>query len=153
MNSMTVWIIGNLVRDPEMKRKGDTAYTRFGVVSTDYTRQPDGTTRARATFIWMVAFHSVAKQIVRRGRVGDQIFARGRIINTSWLHQGKRRNGYSFICDDVKFGRPGRAKREAVARVGREGLSVDGDAQTADHSFAVVSAEGGAVDQTLLSNP
>ena len=146
MQSMTVWVIGHLIRDPEVRKKGDTAYTRFGLVSTDYSRQADGTTRERVTRIWMVAFKSVGEFIGRYGKVGDQLFVRGRIINTSYLQEGKRRNSYSFICDDVKFGNPGRAKREAFARGNQERLSSDWDADTGEQPCAAVSADSGGVD-------
>jgi single-stranded DNA-binding protein len=131
-----------------VRKKGETAYTRFGLVSTDYSRQADGTTRERVTRIWMVAFKSVGEFIGRYGKVGDQLFVRGRIINTSYLQEGKRRHSYSFMCDDVKFGNPGRAKREAFARLGREGRSADGDVKTAEYAFAAHNADRRAVEST-----
>ena len=117
MNSFVLHAIGNLAKDPEVGIKGGKAYTRLCLVGNDYAgKDEDGDAREATTTIWMVAFGSIGDAIAKNSRKGDQLFVYGHIRSNNWKKDGEMQYDHSFIVDGFRFGAPGRAKREQLAR-------------------------------------
>jgi len=124
MNSFTVTAIGNLVKDPELEIKGDTAYTRFCLVGNDYAGKDDmGNVRESVTSLWFVAFENLGEAIAKNARKGDQLIIQAQIRSNNWTDKdGEKQYDHSFVVQNFRFGAPGRVKREQLAarREGRD---------------------------------
>jgi len=114
MNSFTLSAIGNLARNPDLVAKGDTLYTRFCLVGSDYGgRDEEGSAREVVTSLWFVAFGVMGEALAKNARKGDQLIVRARVRSNNWTDkQGERQYDHSFIVEGFRFGAPGKAKRE-----------------------------------------
>jgi single-strand DNA-binding protein len=118
MNSFTVTAVGNLAKNPELTVKGDTTYTRFCLVGNDYGgKDEQGNVREVVTSLWFVAFESMGEAIAKNARKGDQIILQAQIRSNNWTDkEGEKQYDYSFVVQNFRFGAPGKAKREELAR-------------------------------------
>jgi single-strand DNA-binding protein len=118
MNSFTVTAVGNLAKNPELTVKGDTTYTRFCLVGNDYGgKDEQGNVREVVTSLWFVAFESLGEAIAKNARKGDQLVLQAQIRSNNWTDkEGEKQYDYSFVVQNFRFGAPGRAKREELAR-------------------------------------
>ena len=118
MHSFNLTAVGNLAKNPELNVKGDTAFTRFCLVGNDYAgKTEDGTTREVVTSLYFVAFGGLGETIARNVRKGDQLIVQAHIKADNWTDkEGDLQYDHSFITDSFRFGAPGKAKREELAR-------------------------------------
>jgi single-strand DNA-binding protein len=118
MNSFNLTAVGNLAKNPELAVKGDTTYTRFCLVGNDYAgKDEQGNTREVTTSLWFVAFESLGEAIAKNARKGDQLIVQAQIRSNNWTDKdGEKQYDYSFVVQNFRFGAPGRAKREELAR-------------------------------------
>ncbi|HMK86741.1 MAG TPA: single-stranded DNA-binding protein [Steroidobacteraceae bacterium] len=118
MHSFTVTAIGNLAKNPELAVKGDTTYTRFCLVGNDYAGKDDhGNSRELTTSLWFVAFEALGETIAKNARKGDQLIVQAQIRANNWTDkEGEKQYDHSFVVQNFRFGAPGRAKREELAR-------------------------------------
>ncbi len=118
MNSFTVIAVGNLAKNPELAVKGDVSYTRICLVGNDYAgKDEDGKVREAATSVWFVAFETLGEVIAKNARKGDQLIVHAQIRANNWTDRdGEKQYDHSFVIQSFKFGAPGRAKREELAR-------------------------------------
>jgi len=118
MNSFTVTAVGNLAKDPELGYKGDTTYTRICLVGNDYAgKDEQGNAREEATSLWFVAFESLGEVIAKNARKGDQLIIQAQIRANNWTDkEGEKHYDHSYVIQNFKFGAPGKAKREELAR-------------------------------------
>jgi single-strand DNA-binding protein len=118
MNSFSVTAVGNLAKNPELSVKGDTTYTRICLVGNDYAGKDDqGNAREAVTSLWFVAFESLGEAIAKNARKGDQLILQAQIRSNNWTDKdGEKQYDYSFIVQSFRFGAPGKAKREELAR-------------------------------------
>lgn len=121
MHSFTVTAIGNLAKNPELAVKGETTYTRFCLVGNDYAGKDEhGNAREAVTSLWFVAFEGLGETIAHNARKGDQLIVQAQIRANNWTDaDGEKQYDHSFVAQSFRFGAPGRAKREELAR--REG--------------------------------
>jgi single-strand DNA-binding protein len=121
MNSFTLTAVGNLARNPELTAKGDVTYARFCLVGNDYAGRDDsGNNREVTTALWFVAFEDLGEAIAKNVRKGDQLIVLAHVRSNNWTDKdGEKQYDYSFVVEGFKFGAPGKAKREELAR--REG--------------------------------
>ena len=114
MNSFTLTAVGQLARNPELVARGDTAYTRFCLVGTDYAGKDDeGAAREVVTSLWFVAFGALGEAVARHSRKGDQLIVEARVRASIWTDkQGDKQYDHSFVVQGFRFGAPGRMKRE-----------------------------------------
>lgn len=114
MNSFTLTAVGNLARNPEAVAKGDTSYTRFCLLGTDYAGKDDeGASREIVTSLWFVAFGPLAESIVHHARKGDQLIVEARVRANVWTDkQGEKQYDHDFVVQGFRFGAPGKIKRE-----------------------------------------
>ena len=118
MNSFSVTAVGNLAKDPELAYKGDTTYTRICLVGNDYAgKDEQGNAREEATSLWFVAFESLGEAIAKNARKGDQLILQAQIRSNNWTDkEGEKHYDHSYVIQNFRFGAPGRAKREELAR-------------------------------------
>ena len=118
MNSFSVTAVGNLAKNPELTVKGDTTYTRFCLVGNDYAgKDEQGNAREAVTSLWFVAFESLGEAIAKNARKGDQLILQAQIRSNNWTDkEGEKQYDYSFVVQSFRFGAPGKAKREELAR-------------------------------------
>jgi len=118
MNSFSVTAVGNLAKNPELTVKGDTTYTRFCLVGNDYAgKDEQGNAREAVTSLWFVAFEGLGETIAKNARKGDQLILQAQIRSNNWTDkEGERQYDYSFVVQSFRFGAPGKAKREELAR-------------------------------------
>jgi single-strand DNA-binding protein len=118
MNSFNLTAVGNLAKNPELAVKGDTTYTRFCLVGNDYAGKDEhGNAREVTTSLWFVAFESLGEAIAKNARKGDQLIVQAQIRSNNWTDKdGEKQYDYSFVVQNFRFGAPGRAKREELAR-------------------------------------
>jgi single-strand DNA-binding protein len=114
MNSFTLTAVGHLARNPELVAKGNTAYTRFCLVGTDYAgKDEEGAAREVVTSLWFVAFGALGEAVARHSRKGDQLVVEARVRANHWTDkQGEKQYDHSFVVQGFRFGAPGRVKRE-----------------------------------------
>jgi single-strand DNA-binding protein len=118
MNSFTVTAVGNLAKDPETAFKGATTYTKICLVGNDYAgKDEQGNAREAVTSLWFVAFESLGDAIAKNARKGDQLILQAQIRANNWTDKdGEKQYDYSYVIQNFRFGAPGRAKREELAR-------------------------------------
>jgi single-strand DNA-binding protein len=118
MNSFNLTAVGNLAKNPELAVKGDTTYTRFCLVGNDYAGKDEhGNSREVTTSLWFVAFESLGEALAKNARKGDQLIVQAQIRSNNWTDKdGEKQYDHSFVVQNFRFGAPGRAKREELAR-------------------------------------
>jgi single-strand DNA-binding protein len=118
MNSFTVIAVGNLAKEPELAFKGDTTYTRICLVGNDYAgKDEQGNAREDVTSLWFVAFENLGEAIAKNARKGDQLILQAQIRSNNWTDkEGEKHYDHSYVIQNFRFGAPGKAKREELAR-------------------------------------
>ncbi|HTV95773.1 MAG TPA: single-stranded DNA-binding protein [Steroidobacteraceae bacterium] len=118
MNSFNLTAVGNLAKNPELATKGDTTYTRFCLVGNDYGgKDEQGNPREIVTTLWFVAFEALGEAIAKNARKGDQLIVQAQIRSSNWTDKdGEKQYDHSFVVQGFRFGAPGKAKREELAR-------------------------------------
>lgn len=118
MNSFNMTAVGTLAKNPEHAIKGDTIYTRFCLLGNDYAgRDEQGDIREMTTGVWFVAFDSLGEVIAKNGLKGDQLIVQAQLRSNNWTDKdGEKQYDYSYVVQSFKFGAPGKAKREELAR-------------------------------------
>jgi len=115
MNSFTLTAVGNLAKNPELARKGETVYTRFCLVGNDYAgKDEEGEVREVVTSLWFVAFGPLGEAIAHNALKGDQLVVEARVRASNWVDaEGEMQYDHSFVVQGFRFGAPGKAKRES----------------------------------------
>jgi len=118
MHSFTVTAVGNLAKDPELAFKGDSKYTRICLVGNDYAgKDEQGNAREAVTSLWFVAFENLGEAIAKNARKGDQLILQAQIRANNWTDKdGEKQYDHSYVIQTFRFGAPGKAKREELAR-------------------------------------
>tara|TARA_B100000282_G_scaffold271696_1_gene226536 strand:+ start:285 stop:641 length:357 start_codon:yes stop_codon:yes gene_type:complete len=96
MYSKTV-IVGNLARDPESRKAGETNVTRL-VVAVNDARQKD-----KVSYIDVDAWSKlgdICQQYLTKGR---QVLAEGRLVQDTWEKDGKKMSKLYVKADNVQF--------------------------------------------------
>lgn len=118
MNSFNLIAVGQLAKNPELAVKGDTTYTQFCLVGNDYAgKDEQGNARETVTSVWFVAFDSLGEVIAKNVRKGDQLIVEAQVRSDNWTDkEGEKQHRHSFVVQGFRFGAPGKAKREELAR-------------------------------------
>lgn len=122
MNSFKVSAVGNLAADPEMTTKGDSTYTRFCLMGTDYAgKDEEGNSKEVTSSVWFVAFNVLGEAINKHCRKGDQLIIGAHMRPNNWTDkQGQKHYDHSYIVDEFRFGAKGRLSREEYERANEE---------------------------------
>jgi single-strand DNA-binding protein len=95
MYSKTV-IVGNLARDPESRKAGETNVTRL-VVAVNDARMKD-----KVSYIddaWS-KLGDICQQYLTKGR---QVLAEGRLVQDTWEKDGKKMSKLYVKADNIQF--------------------------------------------------
>jgi single-strand DNA-binding protein len=96
MYSKTV-IVGNLARDPESRKAGESNVTRL-VLAVNDPRQKD-----KVSYIDVEAWSKlgdICQQYLSKGR---QVLAEGRLVQDTWEKDGKKQSKLYVKADNVQF--------------------------------------------------
>lgn len=78
-------LLGNLTKDPELKKSKDTdiSYTQFTLAVHERTSRKE----KKTYFIEVVAFHKKAILLTRTVTKGQQILVQGKIVSDSYMNK------------------------------------------------------------------
>lgn len=99
-----VFIIGRLVRDPELKyTQSGTAVANFSVANGRKFQDKEET-----SFFSVIAWSKLADLVCQYCKKGSQIGIEGRLQQRSWEDkEGKKRSTVEIVADNVQFlGKP-----------------------------------------------
>src|ERR1051325_8357847 len=109
MSLNKVLILGNLVRDPEVKfsTKG-TAYAHITVASTT-TYTLNGEKKEETAFVDVTVFGKMAEKIGASCRKGTQLFVEGRLKLDSWNDKktGEKRSKLGVMAESCRLAQVG----------------------------------------------
>jgi len=97
-------LIGNLVRDPEIRyTQSGTAVANFSIAS-NYTYTQGGEKKEQVSFISCVAWTKLGELIVQYCKKGHRIGIEGRLQQRSWEDtNGNKRSTVEIVCENVQF--------------------------------------------------
>lgn len=98
-----VTVVGNLVREPELKfTQGGAAVARFTVASTPRFQDRDGNWKdGEALFQNCTAWRQLAEHVADLNQ-GDRVVVFGQLRQRNWENQeGQRRSSIDLVADDV----------------------------------------------------
>lgn len=102
-----VTILGNLTRDPELKKlPSGTAVVNFSVATNRVWYDKDSQKQESVEFHNIVSFGKTAENIARYMSKGSQIVVQGRLETRSWddKDSGKKMYRTEIIAEHVQFG-------------------------------------------------
>ncbi|MBU3811551.1 MAG: single-stranded DNA-binding protein [Candidatus Niameybacter stercoravium] len=100
MNQVT--LLGNLTKDPELKKSKDTdvSYTQFTLAVHERTSRRE----KKTYFIEVVAFHKLAVLITRSVTKGQQILVQGKIVTDSYINkEGEKVYTTKVVLEDFSL--------------------------------------------------
>ncbi len=105
MNSNTITICGNVVRDPELRLTSNgTPTTTFGVAVNRRVFSKTDTPTEVVSFFNVVAWNGLAENVCESLHRGARIVVVGRLDQRSWEvegEQGGRRTTYELVAEDI----------------------------------------------------
>lgn len=107
MNYNKSIIVGNIVRDPEIKKtKTGISVCIFSVATNHAWKDRDGNKQTDTQFHNVVAYRGAADTIGQYMKKGNEILIEGRNINRSWEGEdGKKRYRHEIVVESFRFGR------------------------------------------------
>lgn len=93
-----VFISGNLTRDPEKRKAGETPVISFGVAVNEYRKAGEF-----AHFFDVDIFGKRAMALSGILKKGMHVVIEGRLRYSAWESEGQRRSKVNIIADDVQF--------------------------------------------------
>lgn len=123
-----VELVGNLTRDPELVKVGDTVKCRFGLAVSkpdlsekDETPAPGKPGRPTADFADIVTWGRLAEVCHAHLSKGRSVFVDARYCHEVYDHNGERRDAHYFTAYRVQFlGPKKKAEAEGEAAAGDE---------------------------------
>lgn len=96
-------IIGNVVRDPEIRQTGSGLPVASLSIATNMVwKDQQGQKQERADFHNIIAWRGLADVISRFVKKGSKIYVEGRIQNRSWVGQdGQKRYTTEIVADNL----------------------------------------------------
>jgi single-strand DNA-binding protein len=109
-----MFAVGRVAKQPELKQKGEHAYTSVCLVGNDYGGQDKEDV---VTSLYFTAFDKTATALANNVRKGDQLVINGHVRNSNYTDSqtGEIMHSVSYIIDGFVFGAPGREKRDEFA--------------------------------------
>ena len=129
MNTNSITVCGNVVRDPELRHTSNgAATTTFGVAVNRKVFTKNDTPTEVVSFFNVVAWHSLAENICESIRKGSRIVVVGRLDQRSWEVEGEngggRRTTYELVAEEI--GASMKFATLQVQRVQRMAPDIDG---------------------------
>lgn len=128
-----ITIIGNLVRDPEVRHTaGNKAYARFTVAVNQTWRGPDGEKKEHVDYLPCVAWGRLADAVGQWLHKGAPVFVEGAMQTRSYEQDGQKRYITEVNAREVNFLPSGSSKngqtRSSDAPLVQGGIDVSDDA-------------------------
>src|SRR3954463_9254463 len=101
-----VTLIGNLTRDPQVKRlPSNTTVADFGLAMNRRYRTQTGEEKEDVCFVYCAAFGKQAEVIGQYCRKGKQLFVEGRLKYDTWDDKsgGGKRSKLSVVVENFQF--------------------------------------------------
>lgn len=135
MNLNKVFIIGRMVRDPELKTlPAGTSVAKFSVATNHVYTDKSGAKQETAQFHNCVVFGRLAETVSQFLQKGQEVMIEGRIQTNSWdKKDGTKGYMTEIICERVQFGQRAKPK-DAPADAGAPGVD-EGEVKTEDIQF------------------
>lgn len=100
----TVFLIGNLTHDPEVRETSSgVTVTTFAVATNRHFRKRDGTEGERVCFVDVVVWDTLASVCARYLKKGSRVFIEGRLEYQTWEQEGKKRRKHEVHAKSVQF--------------------------------------------------
>ena len=98
-----VMLMGNLTRDVELKRAGDTPLAVFGIAINRKYKTRDGAKKEDVTFVDCEAWGRTAEVIAEHLRKGAPVFIEGRLKFSTWEQDGHNRSKLTVTVERFEF--------------------------------------------------
>lgn len=115
-------VVGNLTRDPELKRlpSGDSVCNLS--IATNRTWSKDGQKQQEVEYHNIVLFGKIADTVKQYMKKGSELLVEGRLKTSSWESDGVKKYKTEIVAENVRFGskRDGGNQSESYARPERQ---------------------------------
>ncbi len=121
-------IIGNMVRDPELKAlPSGTKVCSFSVATNRSFKDKEGVKQDTKEFHNITAFGRTGELVAQYMKKGSQVYVEGRLQTRSWDGKdGEKKYRTEIIADTVQFGnRPSGAGAQSATSVGSSTAKTD----------------------------
>lgn len=99
-----VILIGNVGKDPEIKKFGDTTAAKFPLATTERYKNKDGETVDTTEWHRVVVFGNLAGVVERYVKKGKMLYIEGKIRTSSWEDtSGEKRYSTEIIADKLQM--------------------------------------------------
>ena len=99
-----VILIGNVGKDPEIKKFGDTTAAKFPLATTERYKNKDGETVDTTEWHRVVVFGNLAGIVERYVKKGKMLYIEGKIRTSSWEDtSGEKRYSTEIIADKLQM--------------------------------------------------
>lgn len=106
MNFNKAFVLGNVTRDPELRKtQSGRAVTTFGLATNRVWKNAEGVEQRQAEFHNIVAWGRLAEICSQYLKKGSLVFIEGRIATRSWQdQQGQKRYKTEIIAQTMQMG-------------------------------------------------
>ena len=116
-------IIGNLVRDPELKSlPSGIKVTTFSVATNRTWNDKEGKRQTATEYHNVVVFGRQAETVAQYMKKGSSILVEGRLQTRSWEEDGQKRYRTEIGADRTQFGPRGGSSDAGTGAPAREGV-------------------------------
>ena len=99
-----VILIGNVGKDPEIKKFGETTAAKFSLATTERYKNKDGETVDTTEWHRVVVFGNLASVVERYVRKGKMLYIEGKIRTSSWEDgNGEKKYSTEIIADKLQM--------------------------------------------------
>ena len=99
-----VILIGNVGKDPEIKKFGDTTAAKFSLATTERYKDRGGETVEATEWHRVVVFGNLAGIVERYVKRGKMLYIEGKIRTSSWEDaNGEKRYSTEIIADKLQM--------------------------------------------------
>ena len=99
MSINKVFLIGNITRDPEKRKAGETPLIQFGIAVNEWR----GNGETYANFFDCTVFGNRAVKLADILKKGMKVAIEGRLRFESWEKDGQKRSKVSITADNIEF--------------------------------------------------
>lgn len=94
-----VFLIGNITRDPEKRKAGETPLIQFGIAVNEYRKEGE----QRTNYFDITVFGNRAVKLADMLHKGQKIAVEGRLRFESWEKDGQKRSKVTITADNIEF--------------------------------------------------
>lgn len=99
MSINKVFLIGNITRDPEKRKAGETPLIQFGIAVNEWRKEGEQYTN----FFDVTVFGNRAVKLADMLHKGQKVAVEGRLRFESWEKDGQKRSKVSITADNIEF--------------------------------------------------